>query len=115
MLNLVVGNLEACLFYSNRQTHEPIALTPGLDGLSNASLDTPWPKLNAAKDSLKTWLSQTDSKTDRLHTLLRDSQTYPQALLPDTGIGAPWETLLSSPFIVREHYGTRASTGLIIR
>lgn len=112
--NLVVGNREVCWFYSNRQAHEPIALTPGLYGLSNASLDTPWPKLNAAKDSLQTWLSQPDSETDRLHALLRDPKTYPQALLPDTGIGEPWETLLSSAFIVSENYGTRASTGLII-
>ncbi|MFY0640791.1 MAG: NRDE family protein [Bermanella sp.] len=112
--NLVVGNRKSCWFYSNRQTQGPIELAPGLYGLSNASLDTPWPKLNAAKDSLQTWLSQPDSETDRLHALLRDPKTYPQALLPDTGIGEPWETLLSSAFIVSENYGTRASTGLII-
>lgn len=112
--NLVVGNRESCWFYSNRQTQSPMALSAGLYGLSNASLDTPWPKLEAAKDSLQTWLYQPNPQIELLHTLLKDRNTYPQSLLPDTGIGEPWETLLSSAFIVSDNYGTRASTGLII-
>lgn len=112
--NLIVGNKQQCWYFSNRQSHDPIELNAGLYGLSNASLDTPWPKLTAAKDNLNTWLAQPNSQVDILHTLLQDRSTYPQALLPDTGIGQPWETLLSSAFIVSENYGTRASTGLII-
>jgi uncharacterized protein with NRDE domain len=112
--NLIVGNKEQCWYYSNRQPNGPIQLIPGVYGLSNASLDTPWPKLTAAKDSLNSWLTQGNEKMDALHTLLQNRQTYPQALLPDTGIGQPWETLLSSAFIVSDNYGTRASTGLII-
>ncbi|MFT5593899.1 MAG: hypothetical protein ACI8SR_002286 [Oceanicoccus sp.] len=112
--NLIVGNKEQCWYFSNRQPHDPIALSAGLYGLSNASLDTPWPKLTAAKDNLNMWLTQPNSQVDLLHTLLQDRNTYPQALQPDTGIGQPWETLLSSAFIVSDNYGTRASTGLII-
>ncbi|MDG0971241.1 MAG: NRDE family protein, partial [Porticoccaceae bacterium] len=42
-------------------------------------------------------------------------KTYAPELLPDTGVPAQWETLLSSPFIVADGYGTRASAAIIMR
>ena len=39
---------------------------------------------------------------------------YAPELLPSTGVPQEWETLLSSPFIVAEGYGTRASAAVII-
>jgi uncharacterized protein with NRDE domain len=112
--NLIVGNRQHCWYYSNRPSHRPIKLAAGLYGLSNDALDTPWPKLTAAKDNLQSWLDNSFPASTRLHELLQDPITYPEALQPDTGIGQPWETLLSSAFIVSENYGTRASTGLQI-
>lgn len=112
--NLIVGNRQSCWYYSNRHGDDPKALPPGLYGLSNAALDTPWPKLKAAKSQLQEWLNTPTDSTQLLHSLLQDRQTYPEALQPDTGIGQPWETLLSSAFIVSQEYGTRASTGLQI-
>lgn len=111
--NLIVGNRYQCWYYSNQAYCRPVPLNPGLYGLSNAALDTPWPKLTAAKKQLQWWL-QTDTPSVALHELLHDTQTYPEALQPDTGIGQPWETLLSSAFIISENYGTRASTALQI-
>lgn len=112
--NLIVGNRQACWYYSNRHASEPQALPAGLYGLSNAALDTPWPKLKAAKSHLQEWLTADTDSAALLHSLLQDRQTYPIALQPDTGVGQPWETLLSSAFIVSQEYGTRASTGLQI-
>jgi len=112
--NLILGNRQQCWYYTNHQSSGPTQLSPGLYGLSNAALDTPWPKLNAAKQHLESWLGRSDPQRRALHSLLQDPATYPQALQPDTGIGQPWETLLSSAFIVSDHYGTRASSALQI-
>lgn len=107
--NLIVGNRETCWYYSNRQQQAPISLPSGLYGLSNSTLDTPWPKLETAKQHLTQWII---TPVDPLHGLLKDKQTYPEHLLPNTGIGQPWETILSAAFITSEEYGTRACTGL---
>ena len=41
-------------------------------------------------------------------------KTYAPELLPNTGVPENWEKLLSSPFIVADGYGTRASAAVII-
>ena len=45
--------------------------------------------------------------------ILADRTKAHPSELPDTGIGRQWETLLSSPFIVSERYGTRCSTVVV--
>jgi len=109
--NLIVGNREACGYFSNRHPQPPALLDAGLYAVSNATLDTPWPKLNDAKQALSRWLVQPEQS---LHRLLHNRQTYPEHMQPDTGIGQPWETMLSAAFITSEEYGTRASTALQI-
>lgn len=109
--NLVVGNSKQCWFLSNRNDHGPQQLSAGLYGLSNADLNTPWPKTEYAKHQLQNWLN---SPTEPLYGALNRRETYPLESQPDTGIGQPWETMLSAPFIVSPNYGTRASTSLII-
>jgi uncharacterized protein with NRDE domain len=109
--NLIVGDRNTCHYLSNRTNTGPRTLTAGLYGLSNAQLDTPWPKAKFAKSVLKQWMQD---KKGELAGLLNQRETYPKHQLPDTGIGEPWETLLSSPFIISPQYGTRASTGLIL-
>ena len=88
-------------------------LQPGVYGLSNAGLDTPWPKLLKAKAALNAALD--DPQPERLMALLSDAQTAPEAELPDTGVGMATEALLSSVFIASMSYGTRASTALIVQ
>lgn len=109
--NLIVGDRNQCWYLSNRNDSSPIELQPGLYGLSNSKLDTPWPKVGFAKEALQDWLN--DPSTP-LAGLLNRKDTYPKSQLPDTGVGEPWETLLSAPFIVSPQYGTRACTGLRI-
>lgn len=83
----------------------------GLHGLSNASLDTPWPKLERSRARLGEALADTGKDfANAAWELLADDHRPDDAVLPDTGVGLSLERLLSAPFIVGDDYGTRAST-----
>lgn len=113
--NLLVGDADSLFFVSNRRreaqpaTVQPVS--PGVHGLSNDSLDTPWPKVQRAKQALQQVL-QTDGalRNEALFELLADRSPAQDAELPSTGVPVEWERTLSAPFIVSERYGTRAST-----
>lgn len=107
--NLLVGTREALWFF-NSKAGAVSRLQSGVHGVSNAGLDTPWPKLQRAKAALAATLD--DPQTDNLLALLADRHGVADAELPDTGIGLEWERLLSSIFICSPQYGTRASTVL---
>jgi uncharacterized protein with NRDE domain len=110
--NLLVGNSHE-LWHFNARESEAVMLQPGVYGLSNAGLDTPWPKLLKARSALERALD--NPQPDVLLALLNDPQTADFAELPDTGVGLATETLLSSVFIASPTYGTRASTALIVQ
>jgi uncharacterized protein with NRDE domain len=84
-------------------------LEPGIYGLSNHLLDTPWPKVQDAKSRLQHALLDT-SDTAPLLALLRDDRPAPDEHLPKTGLSLEWERLLSSAFVRSPDYGTRCST-----
>jgi uncharacterized protein with NRDE domain len=86
-------------------------LAPGIFGLSNDLLDTPWPKVRNAKSQLASALTDPHDLSG-LMNLLRDDRQAPDAELPQTGISVEWERLLSSAFVRAEQYGTRCSTVL---
>lgn len=96
-------------FGSNRGPHT-LALAPGIHGVSNAGLDTPWPKLVRAKAGLAAWVLSGDEEVDRLWPVLADRTPAAEAELPETGLARERERLLSSAFIVSPSYGTRCST-----
>lgn len=84
-------------------------LEPGIYGLSNHLLDTPWPKVRNAKNRLAGALSQISDAAPLL-ALLRDDRPAADDELPRTGVSVEWERLLSSAFIRASGYGTRSST-----
>jgi uncharacterized protein with NRDE domain len=84
-------------------------LAPGVFGLSNHLLDTPWPKVRNAKSGLSSALTDLSDENAILH-LLRDDRPAPDHELPGTGIRLEWERLLSSAFIRSADYGTRCTT-----
>ncbi|MCU0756469.1 MAG: NRDE family protein [Xanthomonadales bacterium] len=95
------------------------ALQAGLYGLSNADLDTPWPKLQRAHAGLaalieRGWPSRIDADTlaEGL-AVLEDTAAADDAALPDTGVGLDWERQLSPVFIRAPGYGTRSSLVLL--
>ncbi|MEE4913205.1 NRDE family protein [Pseudomonas alliivorans] len=109
--NLLAGNAEQ-LYYLNSTDPTPRLLGEDVYGLSNAGLNTPWPKLLKARAALTAQLD--DPRPERLLELLKDPQPAADAELPETGVGLATEKLLSSVFIASPNYGTRASTVLIV-
>lgn len=106
--NLLVGDRHQ-LWHFNSQEGRPRQLPRGIYGMSNASLDTPWPKLVRARNALSDHI---DDEDDALLELLANISQPADHLLPDTGVGLATERLLSTAFIASEAYGTRASTVL---
>ena len=109
--NLLVGD-ERQLGYLHAREAAPRLLEPGVYGLSNAGLDTPWPKLVKARRGLERLLDSAEPQ--QLLTLLADAEPASDGELPETGVGLATEKLLSSVFIASQNYGTRASTVLIV-
>lgn len=105
--NLLVGDRQA-LWHFNSHSGQGQALPPGIHGVSNADLDTPWPKLQQARAALADALETADEAS--LFALLADPGRPDDAALPDTGVGLDLERLLGSVFITSPSYGTRAST-----
>ena len=112
--NLIAGDLEELHYFSNRGKHVTV-LMPGIHGLSNHLLNTPWPKVARGKKVLATLLQhETQELVDGLFALLGDRATAPDDVLPDTGVGLPRELVLSPAFIISPSYGTRSSTVVMV-
>lgn len=109
--NLLHWDGETLYYSSNRAPARP--LPPGIYGLSNASLDSPWPKVETGVKALERALSREDLG-EALLDLLEDRGQPPDEALPDTGVGLELERLLAPCFIRSERYGTRASTALLL-
>ncbi len=111
--NLLVGSPEGLWYYSNREnTVREVA--PGLYGLSNHLLDTPWPKVAKGKARLQSAIDADNLTTPNLLDVLADSGQAPDADLPQTGVPLDWERILSPMFIEAPNYGTRACTVLLV-
>ncbi len=112
--NLLVGSHAGLYHYSNR-TREVTPLGPGVHGLSNHLLNTPWPKVERAKARLRA-LQALDAQDvmERLWALLADDAHASESDLPETGVSREWERVLSSAFIRTPEYGTRASTLVVV-
>jgi uncharacterized protein with NRDE domain len=119
--NLLVGDAVATSgrgpeihYYSNRLAAAPRRLEPGIYGLSNAFLDTPWPKVTRAVGRFACQIaSRVDP--DALLALMADRALVPDEALPSTGVPLEWERVLSAIQIRANGYGTRATTVITVR
>ncbi|WP_280150321.1 NRDE family protein [Piscinibacter sp. XHJ-5] len=105
-------------FWGSNVSGQTVRLDRGLHGLSNAGLNTPWPKVEALKRRLREAMAETDSVDAlslRLFEALADRSEAPDELLPGTGVPLDWERRLSAAFIriPDRGYGTRCSTLII--
>lgn len=106
-----------CYWASNDGSH-PKRLERGVYGLSNAGLDTPWPKVTALKSRTREAIAQSasvDELANRLFEALADRRVPADTELPDTGVGLDKERMLAPAFIRSpdQQYGTRCSTLII--
>jgi uncharacterized protein with NRDE domain len=112
--NLLVGDGSGLYYFSNRGAG-PVAVAAGIHGLSNALLDTPWPKVLRGTAALEQALaSSVKPEPDRLLEILQERQIASDSELPDTGVGLEFERMLSPAFITSERYGTRSSSVLTV-
>lgn len=111
--NLIVGSAEELWYHSNYKTGIQ-QLSPGLHGLSNHLLDTPWPKVKRGLVKMNNVLASEAIDPSSLFEVLFDDAIATDDVLPDTGIGLERERMLSSMFIKSPGYGTRCSTVVLI-
>lgn len=115
--NLLAADLHRGEFFWTGTDHPaPHALPAGIHGLSNAALDTPWPKTERLKLALREALRRhdgADALIDALLLALADRTRAPDERLPSTGVALEVERYLSPVFIDEPHYATRCSTVLL--
>lgn len=112
--NIIFGGSGEGFFYFSNRGGTPGAMEPGIHGLSNRLLDTPWPKVTAAKERLSSAIAGTTINPEELFSAMGDETPFPDGQLPDTGVGLERERLLSSIFIHGSDYGTRSTTLLLV-
>ncbi|MDB5968251.1 MAG: hypothetical protein JWQ90_701 [Hydrocarboniphaga sp.] len=113
--NLLLWDGAELVYASNRPMPNWHRVEPGVHGLSNAQLDTPWPKTRWARQQLDGWMHQASAAPETLLDAMTRRDVPPDAELPDTGVGLEAERLLAPPFIYRPGYGTRCTSWLQIK
>ncbi|WOE30526.1 MULTISPECIES: NRDE family protein [unclassified Acinetobacter] len=114
--NLVLGDQQQAVYMSNRG-EAPQILAPGVYVLSNTLMSQYWQKTQHLRhrftQEFLPMLQYADTNLIDLQRLawdlLQDQRQVVPDLLPDTGIDAAMEALLSSTFIQSADYGTRCS------
>ncbi len=112
VFSALAGDGASLGYFSNRDGAVR-TLPPGIFGVSNHLLDTPWPKVLAGKARLAAHL-EGEIDADALLDLLDDTAPAPDAELPRTGVELDWERRLSPLRVRGEQYGTRSSTVLLV-
>ena len=111
--NILVGDAESLYYYSNIE-REQKKISPGVYGLSNHLLNTPWPKVEKGKKALAKYLqSRNVGVADSLFEILSDNGVAADDALPHTGVSIKLERMLSPIFIKGDTYGTRSSTVIL--
>jgi uncharacterized protein with NRDE domain len=110
--SLLAADQEQLVYASNRGD-SPIALQAGVYGLSNAALDTPWPKLVRSRELLRQLIDTGTANESALLRLLADRQPAPVEQIENSTLPFPLAQALSAPFIQTSEYGTRCSTTVL--
>lgn len=117
--NLLLSDRDSLWYACNRADQFARELPPGVYGLSNEFLDTPWPKLVRVRARFENLLASRES-ADReafhggLFAMLNDRDTAAPESLPPSGLTPEWARKLSAPFVLDSTYGTRCSTVLTL-
>ncbi len=114
--NLLITDRDALWYGCNRALPFARELGPGVYGLSNEFLDTPWPKLERVKRAFHAWLREPAGDAAGLFAILNDrTPAAPgERPLPRGGLPREWQRILSAPFVLNPTYGTRCSTVVML-
>jgi uncharacterized protein with NRDE domain len=113
--NLLLSDGETLAWHSNRGNSDDSAriLPPGVYGLSNALLDSPWPKVERSKATMKRLLDEDKVNETELLRLLDDRDKAPTSAIVSDGLPFEKAHAISAPFIVLPDYGTRSSSAVL--
>jgi uncharacterized protein with NRDE domain len=117
--NLLLADRDSLWYASNRADQFARRLPPGIYGLSNQFLDTPWPKLVRVRAHFDTLLQANNAADPQalragLFAMLADRETAPPDGVPPGDLSPEWARKLSAPFVLDRVFGTRCSTVLTI-
>ncbi|PKA60100.1 hypothetical protein AXF42_Ash009784 [Apostasia shenzhenica] len=125
--NLILADLcsKTMVYVSNRPEGEPASVqivSPGLHVLSNAKLDTPWPKAvrlhEKFEEFLRNFRDEEIPGKEMVVNLMKDTVKADPSRLPNTGCSSEWEFHLSSIFVEvgskQVLYGTRSMAALCV-
>lgn len=113
--NLIIGDLNELFYFSNRDGSIQ-SIKPGVHGLSNHLLNTPWPKVTRGTSRLHSLISKREGfSREDVFNVLADRFQPSDKTLPDTGVGLEWERILSPLFITSGVYGTRCASILLLK
>jgi len=113
--NLLITDASGLWYACNRAAAFARTLSPGVYGLSNHFLDTPWPKLTRVRSRFEAWLAAPAPGLEELLAMLADREPAGAGAEPIAADLAPeWERVLSAPFVLDPRYGTRSTTLALI-
>ncbi|CAK9177920.1 unnamed protein product [Ilex paraguariensis] len=125
--NLIIADLcsMTMVYITNKikdDTNFVTDVSPGIHVLSNASLDSPWPKATRLKDSFEDLLNKygegeapiKEMTGELMRNMIKDEESMLPAIYPPE-----WEYHLSSIFVEAEtplgRYGTRSTSALSMK
>lgn len=100
--------------YTSNRDHDDRDLDAGIYGLSNATLDTPWPKLKRCRSGLERLVGSDRVNPSALFELLADTQPAPVSEIRDDELPFEMARAVSAPFIRTREYGTRCTTVVLV-
>ncbi|KAL8491504.1 hypothetical protein ACS0TY_023210 [Phlomoides rotata] len=125
--NLIVADLvtKSMVYVSNRPKGQPLSIhrvRPGVHVLSNAQLNSPWPKAARLETNFKLHVDQYGEGEipvkELVEKLMRDKEKADESELPNI-CPLEWEFNLSSIFVEVDtplgKYGTRSTAALTVR
>jgi len=111
--NLVLGSPDSLSYFSS-EFNGLKSLAPGIYGLSNALMNSPWPKVQKGKMKIEAITEERHFEVEHLFEAMRDDELADDKHLPDTGVGLEKERMLSPMFIKSPQYGSRCTTVILV-
>lgn len=111
--NLIVGSTDSLHHYNNILDEHSVLQT-GNHAVSNATLDTPWPKVTRTKAAIAELTSSSPLDEETIFRIMADRMPPPDDQLPDLPLALPILRAVSANFIQTERYGTRSTTLILI-